>query len=119
MDVGMMQNGMGMGYGPGYGTAGIIAAEEALLLAETGYVCMGIGCRYPCCVRRCAPGCMLPCCRKEVLIVNNQQYNRPVVYQQQGYPIQPQIINQPLYVQNQGFNSQNIKPIFSGSIYKQ
>lgn len=64
MDVGMMQNGMGMGYGPGYGTVGLVAVEEALLLAETGYVCMGIGCTYPCCVRRCAPGCMLPCCRK-------------------------------------------------------
>lgn len=33
MDVGMMQGGMGMGYGPGYGDVGLIAAEEALLLA--------------------------------------------------------------------------------------
>jgi len=26
MDVGMMQNGMEMGYGPGYGAVGLVAA---------------------------------------------------------------------------------------------
>lgn len=26
MDMGMMQNGMGMGYGPGYGAVGLVAA---------------------------------------------------------------------------------------------
>lgn len=83
---------------------------------------MGVGCTYPCCYRRCGPGCMLPCCRKEVVVGSNQQYNRPVVYtQQQGYPSQQLQINQQqqMYAQNQGFNQQTLKPIFTGSIYKQ
>jgi hypothetical protein len=119
-DGGMMQNGYGMGYGVGYGTAGIIATEEALLMAETAYVCMGLGCSYPCCARRCQPGCMLPCCRKQVVMVSNsnQQYQQPMVSNQQYQ----QQINQQVYPQNQGLNQinqQQIKPIFTGSIYHQ
>jgi len=80
---------------------------------------MGVGCTYPCCVRRCGPGCILPCCRKEVLVGFNQQFNKPVVYtQKQGY-LSQQFQKQKMYVQNKVFNQQALKPIFTGSIYKQ
>jgi hypothetical protein len=93
-------------------------------MAETAYVCMGIGCTYPCCVRRCAPGCLLPCCTKTVVVVNNQQYTKPVVYAQ---PVMNRPINQQgtfyliLVLATQGFNQpmQQLKPIFTGPIYRQ
>jgi hypothetical protein len=90
MQVGMMENAMyggyGMGYGMGMGT--VVAAETAIIAAETAaLVCMGVGCTRACCVRVCAPGCLLPCCQKKIMIVNN----KPVVYTQ---PVMNRPMNQ-------------------------
>lgn len=69
---------------------------------------------------------MLPCCRKEVVVVSNtnQQYNKPVVYNQQVYQNQQQQLNQQVHAQHQiqnftQVNQQQVNQIFIGSIYRQ
>lgn len=79
-------------------------------------MCMGLGCTYACCVKRCPPNCMLSCCRKQVVIAQNQ---KPVVYVQQPNVVTQQVVYQN---NNQGFNGMNgqqVQQFYGGPLYKQ
>ncbi len=74
---------------------------------------MGVGCRYPCCVRRCPPGCTLSCCYKQQVIVNKNIGQKPVVYVQQQNVINPGMNNVMIA------NNQQVQQVYGGSLYRQ